>query len=376
MAAALARPAANLQSAAAGARSTEDEEVQQDDDRDRNTDQPQQNTLHRASPWFVTAAKHSLSKPVPAASKPQGRRWETVTQPKPVPREAVLVVNTKSRKGEKLMREAAQKLEAAGVRLIASYGIKDPKDLIPTIHRAVGSGAAMVIVGGGDGSLSCSVDSFVGKDCVFALLPFGTANSFARTLGIPLDIDGAVNVIATGRRRRIDLGMIDGDYFANCAAMGLSPLIAETVPHGLKKVLGRVGYLGWAAYQMTRFRPFQLTITQGDRVETLRALEVRIANGPYHGGAELVEGASVDSGRIVVQAVVGETRFYLLWSWLATLLKLQARKTTTQEFTGKEMRVETDPPLSISIDGEVLAKTPVTARVATAVIEVVVPTDR
>src|SRR3546814_2360379 len=77
------------------------------------------------------------------------------------------------------------------------------------------SGAKMVIVGGGDGSVSGSVDSFVDKDCIFALLPLGTANSFARTLGIPLDLPGAVDVIANGRRARIDLGAINNDYFAN-----------------------------------------------------------------------------------------------------------------------------------------------------------------
>src|SRR3546814_7069349 len=62
---------------------------------------------------------------------------------------------------------------------------------------------------------------FVDKDCIFALLPLGTANSFARTLGIPLDLPGAVDVIANGRRARIDLGAINNDYFANVAAIGL-----------------------------------------------------------------------------------------------------------------------------------------------------------
>lgn len=296
-----------------------------------------------------------------------------VTEPQPVPREAVLVINAKSRKGQKLFKQACVALTAAGITLTEKHGLTDPAELIPTVDRAVKAGAKMVIVGGGDGSLSCTVDSLVGSDCVYGILPLGTANSFARTLGIPLDLDGAVRVIATGQRKRIDLGMIDGDYFANCAAVGISPLIAETVPHNLKKVLGRVGYLGWAAYQMTRFKPFQLSITRNGETETIAALEVRIANGPYHGGAELVDDAAVDSGEIVIQAVVGRTRAYLLWSWLATILKLRSRKHTTREFHGREMRVVTDPPLSISIDGEVLAKTPVTARVASAVIEVVVP---
>src|SRR5688572_32056857 len=124
------------------------------------------------------------------------------------------------------------------------------------MKQAVRSGAPMVIVGGGDGSLSCTVDEVVDRDIVFALLPLGTANSFARTLGIPLDLDGAIETIATGKRRRVDLGVIDGDFYANGAAIGLSPLIGATVPHGLKKYLGRVGYLIWAIWWVFRFKPF------------------------------------------------------------------------------------------------------------------------
>lgn len=291
----------------------------------------------------------------------------------PLPRSAILVVNAKSRKGRDLFRQACAKLSAAGIELLAAHAVRDPKRMGETIRGAVHSDAPMVIVGGGDGSLSSSVDYFVGHDTVFALLPFGTANSFARTLGIPLDLDGAVAVIANGERRRIDLGMIDGDYFANCAAIGISPLIAETVPHGLKRVLGRFGYLGWALFQMTKFRPFRLTVGEGAEAETIDALEVRIANGAYHGGTELVDEAEVDSGEIIVQVVVGRAVPYLGWSWFASVLRLRARRNTTREFHGRSLRVATDPPLPISIDGEVLARTPVTAKVAVGIIEVAAP---
>ncbi len=124
------------------------------------------------------------------------------------------------------------------------------------------------------------------------MLPLGTANSFARTLGMPLDLDGAIEVIAHGRRKRIDLGVIDGDYFANVAALGLSPLIADTVPHGLKRYLGMVGYVIWAIRVAFRFRPFKLRVTLDDgTVAKSWATEARIANGSFHGGVELVEGA-------------------------------------------------------------------------------------
>lgn len=291
----------------------------------------------------------------------------------PLPKSAVLVVNAHSRKGRRLYRRACRKLRDAGLTLTAAHAVRKPAEIPSIVNAAVDGGARMVIVGGGDGTLSCAVDVCANRNVVFAILPLGTANSTARSLGLPLDLDGAVAVIAGGRRKRIDLGMIDCDYYANCAAMGISPLIAETVPHGLKKVLGRAGYLGWAAFQLTRFRPFKLTVRNGDEVHRLEALEVRIANGPYHGGTELVDEAALDSGEIVVQAVVGHARSTLLWSWAASVLRIDARHRTTREFRGRELRIETDPPLSISIDGEVLARTPVTARVASGALTIAAP---
>ena len=288
------------------------------------------------------------------------------------PRQAALIVNTKSRKGQQAFREACRLLTAAGVELVTQKAVKDPRKLPSEVCKAVEAGVPMVIVGGGDGSVSSTVDHFVGKSSIFALLPLGTANSFARSLDMPLDIGGAVGVIAGGKVKTVDLGMIDKDYFANCAAIGLSPLIAQTVPHGLKKLFGRPGYLAWAALQMARFQPFKLTITQGELSETLDALEVRIANGRFHGGAELVR-TQVDAGEIVIQAIDGRLRTKLLWSWGLSLIGPDQVRGTLREFRGTEFRIETDPPLPISIDGEVQAKTPVEVRLARRAMLMAVP---
>ncbi|WBO24210.1 diacylglycerol/lipid kinase family protein [Sphingomonas abietis] len=292
----------------------------------------------------------------------------------PLPRSAALFVNAKSRKGRQSFEEARRLIEAAGIELSIARAIRKPSTMPACVRQAVADGVAMVIIGGGDGSISCSVDHVVGSDTVFAVLPLGTANSFARTLGIPLDLAGAVDVIAHGQARRIDLGMIDQDYFANCATLGIAPQIAKTVPHGLKAWLGRPGYLLWAAYKLARFKAFRLTVDTGDAIETLDAVEVRIANGPYHGGVELVDEAAVDSGQIVVQVVIGETRWSLVWSWLLSALRHRERRRTTREFEGQAIRLSTPRPMPISIDGEVLAKTPVTARVARRAILVAAPT--
>lgn len=292
---------------------------------------------------------------------------------KSLPREAALIVNVQSRRGEMLFTDAKAKLEAAGVRLIAAHAVHDPDQLQETVRRVVADGAPMVIVGGGDGSLSGTVDELVGKSCVFAILPLGTANSFARTLDIPLDLDGAVSVIATGHRRRIDLGMIDRDYFVNAASLGLSPMIGKTVPHKLKRYLGRIGYLLWAVKCSFGFRPFRLTVDDGTDEKRMWATEVRILNGPFHGGVELSDRADVDTGELVIQAVVGRSHARLAWDWYAKFFKLRDRDSHTREFRGKSFRLATQPPQRISIDGEVLARTPVTAKIAAGAIDVAVP---
>lgn len=292
---------------------------------------------------------------------------------KSLPRQAALVVNAHSRKGEAMFEKAKAALEAAGLTLVAAHAVKDPDQMNATVRRAIADGAPMVIVGGGDGSMSGTVDEFVGKDCVFGVLPLGTANSFARTLGLPLDLDGAVAIFATGKRRRIDLGMIDDDYFVNAASLGLSPMIGDTVPHKLKRYLGRIGYLLWAVKCSIGFRAFRLTIDDGSGERRMWATEVRILNGPYHGGVELSDDATVDSGELVVQAVVGRSHARLAWDWYAKFFKLRDRNAHTEEFRGSSIRIEASPGQRISIDGEVLAKTPVTAKVARRAIEVAAP---
>ncbi|MEG3178455.1 diacylglycerol kinase family protein [Sphingomonas sp. RB3P16] len=292
--------------------------------------------------------------------------------PRPLPRTAALIVNAKSRSGRDLFVEARAKLEAAGLVLSSAHAVEDPSEIPATVRQIVADGTPMVIVGGGDGTLSCTIDELVGTDCVFALLPLGTANSFARTLKLPLDLDGAVATIADGHRRRVDLGMIDDDYFVNGAAIGLAALIGETVPHALKRYLGRVGYLLWALRCSIRFRAFRLMIDDGETQRRMWSTEVRILNGRYHGGVELSDNADVASGEIVIQAVVGRSRVRLAADWYAKFFRLRDRHAHTEEFRGCSFRIETTPNMKISIDGEVLAQTPVTAKIAARAVDVAV----
>jgi YegS/Rv2252/BmrU family lipid kinase len=290
----------------------------------------------------------------------------------PLPRQAILIVNAASRKGAEAFESARDKLVEAGIELIDSRAVEDPELLAGEVTAAIDR-APMVIIGGGDGTLSKAVDHFLGKDVVFAFLPLGTANSFARTLGIPLELDGAIGVIANGVARPIDLASINGDYFLNNAALGLAPMVAETVPSGLKRILGRLGYLVWAGWSAASFDAFRLVVDDGRRQHRLWTTEVRIANGRFHGGVELIESADLDSGEVVVQAVQGRCLSKLAWSYMASALKSPSRHATVREFWGRKMRVATKPRMRVSIDGELGPETPLEIEVAPDAIRVAAP---
>lgn len=286
-------------------------------------------------------------------------------------RSIALLVNTRARNGDRWFRRACAAFADRGVAVDAQ-AVDSPDALAPRLRQILERRPDIVALGGGDGTISALVDEMVGHDVALGVLPFGTANSFARSLGIPLDVDGAVETIVAGRPRRIDLGRIGDDYFANAAAIGLSPRIAQTVPHAAKRWFGRAGYLAWAAIQFARFRPFTLIVDQDGTETRLHVVEVRIANGAFHGGTELVDSARVDSGQIVVQAVKGHVRRRLVGNWAKAVLGLP-RHDDSVDFRGARIGIRTEPPLPISIDGEVLARTPAIASIAAGVIEVMVP---
>jgi diacylglycerol kinase family enzyme len=100
---------------------------------------------------------------------------------------------------------------------------------------------------------------------------------------------------------------------------------------------------------------------------------VRIANGRFHGGLELIDDADLASGEIIVQAVTGRSVVHLGWSYFASALKLNARHETTREFRGPKLTVATRPPLQVSIDGEIGPMTPLEVSAAPDAVIVAAP---
>lgn len=291
---------------------------------------------------------------------------------------AALVVNTRSRRGQAGYRKAKHLLEERGIVLGAAYPVRDPSRFPEIVAQCVAEGYPLVILGGGDGSISASMDSFADRPVALGLLPLGTANSFARTLGIPVNLAHAVDVITGGKLVDVDLGRINGNCFANGAAVGLPSTIARVVPHSLKKIAGRLGYLTVAAGMLLRHKPFRCTIvfTDGRRLDVPEAVEIRIANGAYEGGVLIAREADVESGDLIVYVVKGRSLLHLSIVWAQLAVGLTPSPAHFATMRGTRFSVTTDPPHYVAIDGEAVTKTPIEVDVVRQGLCLMAPRER
>ncbi|MGZ8272411.1 MAG: diacylglycerol/lipid kinase family protein [Burkholderiaceae bacterium] len=279
-------------------------------------------------------------------------------------RRAVLVVNTRSRRSHRLYRDARRLLLERGMVLDADHAVREPARVLEIVRDAVAHGHRLIIVAGGDGTISSVVGMFAYRDSVLAILPLGTANSFARAVGIPLALEGAVDVATSGKVADVDLGCINDNYFANAAAIGLPASIARHMPAGIKRWFGRVGYLFVAIARLGRHRPFHCSIARDGETVSFDALEVRIANGEYQGGVRVADEASVESHDLVIQSIRGSSATAIARFWLRAVLGLKNETADVEVIRARDFTLKTSPPQDVSIDGEPVTRTPIHARVA------------
>jgi len=289
-------------------------------------------------------------------------------------RRAALVVNTRSRRGLRLYQAARSHLEAAGFDLLGLFPVHRPGGLAASLAAAVDLRPDLLVAGGGDGTLSLASQHLAYRDIALGVLPMGTTNNFARTLGIPLDVAGAVSLLTNGKVADVDLGEAGGTFFANLVSVGLSGHVAATVPHGLKQLLGRAAYPLTAAARLPAHRPFRATITTArDERRTLTTHQLNIANGSFHAGRPITADASADDRLLVAYTLGSGGRLSLVAAIVRHALAGARRSHAEPTFLAtSELWLHTDPPLPLDIDGEVHGRTPVRIMLAGNALRVMV----
>ncbi|MEV5407808.1 diacylglycerol kinase family protein [Thermopolyspora sp. NPDC052614] len=287
-----------------------------------------------------------------------------------------LVVNTHSRRGRNKYFSALRALESEGFRPLGTFAVMDPRRLPDTIDAALGLGPDLLIVGGGDGTLSESVKHVAGTDVALGVLPLGTTNNFARSLGLPLDPARAIRVFSTGKVADIDLGMAGDRPFANLTSFGVSVEVAGTVKPWLKRLLGRAAYPLTALTVLPSHQPFRAVITVDGRRHQLLTHQLNIANGRFHGGWQIAKDISIDNHTLAAYQLGSGKRLRLL---LETMIRATTGRWQSLAggpfVTGHEMLIEIDPPMASDVDGEVRQRTPLLVRSIPNGLRVMVPSN-
>jgi YegS/Rv2252/BmrU family lipid kinase len=281
-------------------------------------------------------------------------------------------VNPRARGGAESADRAARLLGDLGLDLVVEP-TSDPSRFPELIGRHLGR-IDRVIVGGGDGTLNAAVQVLVEPGLALGIIPLGTANNLARTLGIPADIEAACAASAGNVRRRIDLGRVNDRYFCTTASLGLSVQITEELSSDAKRKWGAVAYALAAMRAIRRARPIHADIEWEGGIRHSRTVQIVVGNGRYYGAALAVaEDAAIDDARLDLYSL--EVRHWWELLKLAPSLKrgTHGKRSEVEALRARAFVIRTRERLPIDLDGELGAETPGHFQVVPRALEVLVP---
>ncbi len=285
---------------------------------------------------------------------------------------ALLIVNPRARRGSGPIGDARSVLEQAGIAV--TQAIPGEDESIADIIRRHAESADFAVVGGGDGTLNAAAPALVETGLLLGVIPLGTANDFARTVGIPVDPAQAAETIASGKLKPIDLGEVNGKLFFNVASIGFSAELARELTEEAKRRWGTLGYGIVAARILMRSRLFTAFVDHDGTTESIRTMQVSVGNGRHYGGGMTVEEtATADDGKLDFYSLEVDNWWRLL-ALLPSLRKgTQGRWDDVRAFRTTEVTVRTAKRRPVNTDGELSTYTPAHFRIRPKAIRVFVP---
>ena len=298
------------------------------------------------------------------------------------PAEAVVILNAGS---------GPQGTRDDGASVVAAFAAKGLRTRVVTVEPGRGiaasvddaleQGAKLIIAGGGDGTVNAVASRLLERDVVLGVLPLGTLNHFARDLGIPVELDAAAAVIASGHQRRVDVGEVNDRIFLNNSSIGLYPrIVIEREREQRYLGVGKWPALARATWHALRHpESFSATVrVDGDAIER-RTPFIFVGNNSYVlEGFGLGRRPRLDSGVLALYVLRPKTPFGLLWLGLRALLGIgshakdfDAIEATSFDIQGRHHEVE------VATDGEVASATaPVRYRIRPRSLRVLAPAPK
>lgn len=270
---------------------------------------------------------------------------------------ALLVLNEHSRLGRREGAAVCRTLERAGIECL----------------REPGPAVDAVIAAGGDGTLIGAIPLALERAVPIGIIPLGTFNDLARTLGVPLSIPQACEVIARGNVRAIDVGCVNGRHFVNEASIGVSTRIARRQTPQIKQQFGVLGVISTTLQTLREIRPFFAEISYGDQVEQCHTVQITVANNARFGGIIDRADAAIDDGWLDLYSLEPRNWF----DGFGLVRKIVMRDPTSgpglRTRRAARFSIVTHHPHHISADGEPAGVTPATFEVRPKALRVLVP---
>ncbi len=184
-------------------------------------------------------------------------------------------------------------------------------------REAAKENADLVLVWGGDGSVQRCIDALAGTGVTLGIIPAGTANLFATNVGIPSDIEAALEIAVYGRRATLDAGVVNGEHFAVMAGTGFDARMIGMVDGKAKRRFGRAAYI-WTGLKAARAKPMSVRVDVDDTPWfSGDATCLLVANVPkVIGGMSVFPNADPENGSLEVGLVTAQG----LGQWAKVLL--------------------------------------------------------
>jgi YegS/Rv2252/BmrU family lipid kinase len=289
----------------------------------------------------------------------------------------VLLILSKA-KAETLGARLARVVDALGGRGRVTVERVDSPDEIPPRIVEVSGSVDLVALGGGDGTMATAARALMQTGLPLLVIPLGTANDLARTLGLPRDPVAAAGLLGTGRREDVDVGEVETDRgrrcFYNAAGVGLSVDVAERLSRGSKR-FGPYSYLIAMLDILKARRSFRARVCVDGETVVLRSIQVTVGNGVRHGGGVRVRrDASIDDGTLDLYSLEPLPLWRLIRLLPAFLKGTHDAWRSVTTLRGREITLDTPAkPKRINADGEIVGRTPARFRLHRNAVVVVVP---
>lgn len=291
-------------------------------------------------------------------------------------KKALLIVNPNSRDGAvEDLNAGVQRLRENGmeVNFVTSCSAEESRAVIDEHGKSI----QLVILGGGDGTISAVLEVVLKHNLALGVLPLGTANDFARTLRIPESLQDAFDLLILNQRRKIDVGEVNGHLFLNAAHMGLGVMVTKELDSERKRRWGVFSYLNALRRAFLKRDRFTISVEIDGQHMELRSVQVAVGNGRYYGGGNVLdERASIRGGWLHFYSI----RPLRTLEFLSLAPQLRSGRSRDHKRIyrswGHEIVVHCKSrALEIHADGEAVSHTPARFRVKAGLLEVIAPPE-